>query len=86
MLYLGNKFAKLYKRIRQISPDHFRNVKEILLDKKLIDANKLELLRIKIKHAFKHLKEYKPRQFILFGITILIFNINADFVFFSWFM
>lgn len=68
----GKKFAKLVKKLRGIDPK-YDDIKELLLDKDLTVAEKLELLKIKIEQTIKELKGVKRTKFILFVIAALLF-------------
>lgn len=68
----GKKFAKLVNKLRGIDPK-YNDIKELLLDKNLTLAEKLELLKIKIEQTIKELKGVKRTKFILFVIAALLF-------------
>lgn len=68
----GNKFAKFVKKLRGIDPK-YDDIKDLLLDKELTVAEKLELLKIKIERTIKELRGIKRTKFILFVIAALLF-------------
>ena len=82
----GNKFLRLYNRIKGIDPQHSLDIKEILLDRELTNQDKLDLLKIKIESALKNLKGSKRKQFILLVIAALLFSVGGNFPLFAWFM
>ena len=69
----GNKFKSLYKKLRNIDPQHNQDIREILLDKNLSVKDKLELIRVKVEQTIKTIKGTKRTRFILFVMATLIF-------------
>lgn len=69
----GNKFKNLYKKLRNIDPQHTQDIREIVLDKNLSVKDKLELVRIKVEQTVKTLKGAKRTKFILFVMATLMF-------------
>lgn len=81
----GRKFAKIAKHLRGIDQmDQNLDIKEIVLDKRLSFAEKVELLKLKIDYALKNLKGAKRKQFILLLIAILTFFYGNNIVGFTW--
>jgi len=69
----GKKFVKFVDKLRGIDPKYETDIKELILDKTLTVAEKLELLKIKIEQTVKELKGVKRTKFILFVIAVLLF-------------
>lgn len=58
------KFSKGLKRVKGL--DYTADILETILDKDLINLDKLELLKIKIEQTLKNLKGAKRKEFIIF--------------------
>jgi len=69
----GKKFVKFVNKLRGIDPKYESDIKELILDKILTVAEKLELLKIKIEQAVIELKSPRRVKFILFIISTLLF-------------
>jgi hypothetical protein len=85
----GHKFKNLYKRLKRLkglNPQHTQDIREILLDRELDDMDKLELLKIKIRQAFKELRGPKRKEFILFVLALLLFSLGGNTTAFCWFL
>ena len=82
----GKKFLRVYNRIKGIDPLYSASIKEILLNRKLTNQDKLDLLKIKIESALKNLNGSKRKQFILFVIAAILFSVGGNFALFAWFV
>jgi len=83
LLAPGKKFSKFYRLIKYANNQHSLNIKEILVDKRLLNNDKLELLKIKFRHALKNIKSYKRKHFVIFVIASLLFSVNGDYITFN---
>lgn len=68
----GQKFRRFVTKLRGVD-SKYNDIRELLLDKDLSVADKLELLKIKIEQTIKKLKGPKRTKFILFVIAALLF-------------
>lgn len=82
----GKRLVKIADRLRGINPDHTLEIREILLNRKLGNQEKVELLRLKIDYALKNLTGRKRTQFILAVIAMIAFLVGTNFTLFAWFM
>lgn len=69
------KLKKFYDRIRKVDPSSLSNreIKEILLDKNLINGNKLDQIQMKVKQTPKELKVPKRTKILLFVLASILF-------------
>jgi len=79
--------VRFYSKIKKkIDPQHSMDIKQILFDSELTNQDKVKLLKIKIEHVLKNLKDSKHKQFIFFVIATILFSVDGNFTLFAWFI
>ena len=73
----GTKFKNLYKKLRNLDPQHTQGIREILLDKDLDVKDKLELVKIKVEQTVKTLRGAKRTKFLYFVLASLTFFLGG---------
>lgn len=74
----GKKLMRCVQKIKGIDPQYPTDIKAILLDKELSNADKMELLRIKIEAAFRQYKGKKRTIFIKMLLALTVFLIGKS--------
>jgi hypothetical protein len=76
----GQKFQKLREKLFQmdLDPTQYRpDLQALLLDKTLTVEEKLEILRIKVEYALKHLSGKRKFQFLATLLTLILFFMGS---------
>jgi hypothetical protein len=82
----GYKFKSVVKRLQKIDNKYTLDIKEILLEKNFSNKEKLELIKLKVQYALKHLRGRKKAIFIMTTLALLTFFLGNGTPAFTYFM